>query len=145
MQTEMQGTSLDPARSGIEHDIMESFEPGEIIPACFHYNGYGDDHLQFEIPEPVDGVRMNLKLDKTQFHVFGLLWDENGYSVYVDGRLRGSCSRAVSRIPEFLLLTTEAKWYRVRRMTGSPVPELEEAVAQGDEFQVDYVSVFDLE
>ena len=103
MQTEMQGTSLDPARSGIEHDIMESFEPGEIIPACFHYNGYGDDHLQFEIPEPVDGVRMNLKLDKTQFHVFGLLWDENGYSVYVDGRLRGSCSRAVSRIPEFLL------------------------------------------
>ena len=145
MQTEMQGTSLDPARSGIEHDIMESFEPGEIIPACFHYNGYGDDHLQFEIPEPVDGVRMNLKLDKTQFHVFGLLWDENGYSVYVDGRLRGSCSRAVSRIPEFLLLTTEAKWYRVRRMTGSPVPELEEAVAQGDEFQVDYVRVFDLE
>jgi hypothetical protein len=30
-------------------------------------------------------------------------------------------------------------------MTGSPVPELEEAVAQGDEFQVDYVRVFDLE
>ncbi|MBO4287848.1 MAG: hypothetical protein J5985_06755, partial [Kiritimatiellae bacterium] len=30
MQAPMQGCSFDPRRAGLEHDIMESFEPGEI-------------------------------------------------------------------------------------------------------------------
>ena len=46
-------------------------------------------------------------------------------------------------MPEFVLLTTEAKWYRNDRMTGKGVPELEAAAAAGDEFAVDYVRVFD--
>ena len=39
MQSPMQGCSLDPRRAGIEHDIMESFDPGRVIQHCFHMNG----------------------------------------------------------------------------------------------------------
>ena len=52
---------------------------------------------------------------------------------------------AVSQTEEFVLLTTEAKWYRNDHMTGKGVPELEAAAASGDEFQVDYVRVYDIE
>ena len=50
MQTPTQGCSLDPRVAGIEHDIMESFEVGEVIPHHFHANGYGADYLGFSVP-----------------------------------------------------------------------------------------------
>ena len=148
MQTESQGVTLDPGVSGIEHDIMESFDPGEVIVSAFHTNGYGADYLGFHIPaaydeEPKYDGKLRLAVDTEGFHTFGLLWEPSGYSTYVDGRLRGRNARAVSHVPEFVLITTEAKWYRNDRMTGKGVPELEAAAAAGDEFAVDYVRVFD--
>lgn len=144
MQTETQGCTLDPARSGIEHDIMESFDPGEVLPSCFHYNGYGPDYKGFRIPDVKSNGQSLLKVDTDEFHVFGMLWTEDGYETYVDGRLRGKGAKAVSKTPEFVLLTTEAKWYRNKRMTEKGVPELEATAAAGDDFVVDYVRVFDL-
>lgn len=144
MQSESQGVTLDPGVSGVEHDIMESFDPGEVIPACFHANGYGADYRGFKIPDVRKNGEAMLAVDKTQFHVFGMLWTEEGYEVYVDGRLRGKSAKAVSHVPEFVLVTTEAKWYRNGRMTGKGVPELEAAAAAGDSFVVDYVRVYDL-
>ena len=144
MQSESQGVTLDPGVSGIEHDIMESFAPGEVVPSWFHMNGYGADYQGFCIPDVPKNDDATLKLDVTQFHVFGMLWTPEGYEIYVDGRLRGKSAKAVSHVPEFVLLTTEAKWYRVRRMTGKVVPELEAAAAAGDDFVVDYVRVYDL-
>ena len=147
MQAPMQGCSLDPRRAGIEHDIMESFDPGTVIPHCFHYNGYGAEHRCFRIPRVRKNGDAMLALDKTQYHVFGLLWEPDGYTVYIDGRRHGpkvgrGKGEAVSETEEFILLTTEAKWYRQNRMTGKGVPELESAL--GDEFIVDYVRVYDI-
>ena len=154
MQTPMQGCSLDPRRAGIEHDIMESFEVGEVIPHYFHSNGYGADYLGFCVPRRPKGVtpeefnRPNsVRLDETQFHTFGMLWEPDGYTFFIDGRQHGEKvgqgeGEAVSQTEEFILLTTEAKWYRNDRMTGAGVPELEAAL--GDEFVVDYVRVYDL-
>ena len=150
MQSEAQGTTLDPGISGIEHDIMESFDPGEVIVAAFHMNGYGPDYRGFHIPhaydeEPKFEGKLNLAVDTESFHTFGLLWEPDGYSVFVDGRFRGRNGTAVSHIPEFILLTTEAKWYRNNRMTGKGVPELSAAAQAGDDFVVDYVRVYDVE
>lgn len=148
-QTESQGVTLDPGISGIEHDIMESFDPGEVIVGAFHYNGYGAEYKGFHIPAeyddpPVYEGKLNLALDTETFHTFGMLWEPDGYSLYVDGRLRGRNGTAVSHVPQFILLTTETKWYRQNRMTGKGVPELEAAAAAGDDFVVDYVRVFDI-
>ena len=149
MQSESQGVTLDPAVSGIEHDIMESFDPGEVIVAAFHMNGYGPDYRGFHIPAAYDTKpkfegKLNLAVDTENFHTFGLLWEPDGYSIYVDGRLRGRNDAAVSHVPEFVLLTTEAKWYRNNRMTGKGVPELGAAAVAGDDFVVDYVRVYDI-
>jgi hypothetical protein len=50
----------------------------------------------------------------------------------------------VSHVPEFILISTEAKWYRQNMMTGKGVPELEDAVLANDDFVVDYVRVYDV-
>jgi hypothetical protein len=149
MQSEAQGTTLDPAVSGIEHDIMESFDPGEVIVSAFHMNGYGPDYRGFHIPAEYDEAprfdgKLNLAVDTEEFHTYGLLWEHDGYSVYVDGRFRGRNGAAVSHVPQFILLTTEAKWYRKNRMTGAGVPELEAVAGAGDDFVVDFVRVYDI-
>ena len=151
MQAPMQGTSLDPRRAGIEHDIMESFHPGELIPHAFHMNGYGGDYQLFMCPRLTkeESHYYSLTLDKTQFHVFGMLWEPDGYTIFIDGRQHGpkvgtGKGEAVSQTEEFVLLTTEAKFYRKNRMTGKASPDLEAAYAAGDAFIVDYVRVYDL-
>lgn len=88
-----------------------------------------------------------LALDKTKFHVFGLLWEPDGYTIFIDGKQHGpkvgrGKGEAVSETEEFILLTTEAKWYRKNHMTGKGVKELEDAI--GDEFLVDFVRVYDI-
>jgi hypothetical protein len=54
----------------------------------------------------------------------------------------------VSHIPAFVLLTTECKPYREKRMTAQPDEKqrktLDEAVAAGDDFVVDFVRVYDV-
>ena len=161
MQTEIQGTCLDPARAGIEHDIMESFEPGVVIPAAFHMNGYGADYVGFHCPRYsgkgtflAQTEEVSAKVDKTVYHTFGMLWEPDGYTLYIDGVQRGEkvgrgknhkgLDEAVSQVPEFILITTEPKLYRANRMTGRGVPELQDAWKAGDEFIVDYVRVYDV-
>ena len=149
MQTPMQGASLDPGAAGIEHDIMESFEPGVVIPHCFHYNGYGADYKNFRTPRVKKSAEASVNVDKTQFHVFGMLWEPDGYTLYIDGVQHGpkvgqGPGEAVSHTDEFVLITTEAKWFRNNRMTGKGVKELEASAAAGDSFDVDYVRVYDI-
>lgn len=143
MQTQSQGVALDPARDGVEHDIMESFDPGKVLPACFHYNGTGPEYRNFCIPDEHPDVS-TFDIDTDTFHRYGLLWTPDGYSVYVDGRLRGTSEKVVSRVPEFILVSTEVMGYRNNHMTGEGDERLAAAFAAKDEFIVDYVRVFDI-
>jgi hypothetical protein len=157
MQSPTQGCSLDPAHAGVEHDIMESFRPGQIIPHAFHANGYGADHLCFTVPPQPAGMSRHewnkagaVHLDKTVFHTFGMLWEPDGYTFYIDGaqhgdKAGGGPGEAVSHVPEFILISAEAKDFRQNMMTGPAAPGLEAALAAGDDFLVDYVRVFDPE
>ena len=143
MQTQSQGVTIDPERDGIEHDIMESFDPGKVIPACFHYNGTGPEYRNFCIPDEHPDVS-TVDIDTDTFHRYGLLWTPDGYSVYVDGRLRGTSSRAVSHASEFILVSTEAMGFRPNHPTRKGDERLAVAYAAKDEFVVDYVRVFDI-
>ena len=128
------GASLDPARTGVEIDVMESFKPGICHVHNLFQGGYGKDNMRTT-------AGYDLPLDKTVFHRFGVLWEETGYTFYVDGREHGRIEGHVSRVPEFVLVSTEVKGYR--HADHQPVKEAFEAAAAGDAFLVDYVRVFD--
>lgn len=157
MQAEANGATLSPGTSGIEHDIMESFVPGKVIPAWFHYNGYGSDYVGFSATRtpPSENARLSTSLDKTVFHTFGMLWEPDGYTVYIDGRQSGfkvgtGPKEAVSHVPEFILVSTEVKGCRKATDIdptygcARPTPESFETAKKGDDFLVDYVRVYDL-
>lgn len=134
LQSSIIGSSLNPEMSGIENDIMESFSPGKIVRHCNHTNGYGVDHICIEHGHDRD-------IEVGQYHTFGLRWDENGYVFYIDGEESGRSKKGdpVSKIPQFILLTTEVNGYRKAEHKASEEAKL----AIGDKFIVDYVRVFD--
>ena len=134
IQSPMIGASLDPAESGSEIDIMECFEYGKLHTHNVFTGGYGLDNKRASVGG-FDGI------DMKEFHRFGVLWNENGYTFYVDGVEDGHISEYVSKRPEFILISTEVMGYR--KVEHTPVKAAFDAVGN-DEFIVDYVRVFDL-
>ena len=133
MQSPIIGASLDPEDSGVEIDIMECFEPGNIVGHNVFTAGYGQDIRHHR----VGGMK---GLDIKEFHRFGLLFDETGYTFYIDGKEDGKITEDISGHDEFLLISTEVKGYRLSEH--KPCKEAFDAI--GDTFLVDYVRVFDL-
>ncbi len=143
IQSPIIGASLDPALTGAEVDIMESFEPGKIDGHNVFTGGYGVNNKRLQ-------VGGNKTLDTSVYHRFGVLWNEEGYTFYIDGEEDGHISENVSKTPQFILLTTEVLGYR----RASGVPDIvgfdaagNKTVAMdsvGDKFYVDYVRVFDV-
>lgn len=131
IQSPIIGASLDPSYTGTEIDIMECFSPGDIAAHNAFSGGYGLDMTRFSA-----GGRKGLD---DGFHRFGLMWDETGYTFYIDGEEDGHIDKLISRCPEFILISTEAQGYRHAGHT--PTKEAYDAI--GDKFTVDYVRVFD--
>lgn len=131
MQSPIIGASLDPKDSGVEIDIMECFQPGDVTSHNVFTGGYGLDMKN----RNVGGIS---GLAKEEFHRFGLLWDETGYTFYVDGKEDGKITDFITAHPEFILISTEVKGYRYE--DHQPVKEAYENL--GDTFLVDYVRVF---
>ena len=132
LQSPLQGSTLNPAVSGVEIDIMESFAPN-VVEHNLHWDGCGEDWKtagkpRYEIPETADG-----------YHIFGLLWNRDGYKFYVDGEMTWSADGPVSETEQFLLISTECKGYRA--MEPQPDPAL--FTTGDDEFLVDYIRVYD--
>ena len=137
MQSPVIGSTLHPETSGIENDIMESFAPGEVSVHGNHYCGYSDDHKRKFVGEG----RKNM--DTSVFHTFAMLWDDNGYTFYIDGEEDGHIDSPISGIPEFILISTEVCGYR--SLEHRPTEDAYKAAEAGDTFLVDYVRVFDEE
>ncbi len=132
VQSPIIGASLDPAYTGAEMDIMECFYPGNIHAHNIYTGGYGLDMSH-------SSVGGDINVDKDTYHTFGLLWDETGYTFYIDGKEDGKITTAVSHCPEFILISTEVNGYR----NADHAPTAEARAAVGDTFLVDYVRVFD--
>ena len=132
IQSPIIGASLDPAVSGVEIDVMESFRPGKVNGHNVFTGGYGLDSKRAKIGG-MDGVSTD------EFHRFGVLWDETGYTFFVDGVEDGKITEHLTARPEFILISTEVRGYRFE--DHKPIPEAYEN--QGDTFLVDYVRVFE--
>ena len=133
MQSPVIGASLDPAETGSELDIMEYFHVGKVSRHCIWTGGYGLDCTGAS-----DGGMENL--DTEIYHRFGMLWNETGYTFFIDGVENGHVDKYVSQRPEFILISTEVQGYR--RDDHLPVKEAFDIVGK-DVFTVDYVRVFD--
>ena len=71
-----------------------------------------------------------------------MLWEPDGYTFFIDGIQDGEkITEPVSQIPQFILISTEARGYRSAEHTATP--EARAAAKAGDTFVVDYVRVFD--
>ena len=101
LQSPIIGSSLNPAKSGIEVDIMESFEPMQIAPHFLHWSGYGKDHKDAQITELplVEGTfdRRRIPGGEDDRHTFAVDWSEDGYTFYIDGQFDGHIPGPVSQ------------------------------------------------
>ena len=132
IQSPVIGASLDPADTGVEIDIMECFKPGKINPHNVITGGYGLD-MDKDSQGGMEG------LNTEEYHRFGLLWDETGYTFYVDGVEDHKITKFVTARPEFILISTEVRGYRFTEH--QPIKEAFENI--GDVFLVDHVRVFE--
>lgn len=134
-------------REGNEVDIFESFELAEGREYSFnvHWGGYGKQHNVYglrcgEQPQLRDG----------EFHVYGFLWTEDFYAVYVDGveigrtNMMGLGSSADGKMlsngpcrePGYLKLTVEAaNWV-------GKSPDWEVHAPAEDELIIDWVRAY---
>ncbi len=138
------GTLPDEKRAGVEVDIMESFIGGSYIPHFLHWGGYGADY-QFATTRAEHAFATSndsIPVDDG-FHRFGVLWEEDGFTFFVDGVQSGrKLTEAVSHTEEFILLGTEVVGYR-KNIPGI-YKFVDRKVVPNDEFVVDYVRVFDI-
>lgn len=134
LQSPSIGTTYDPTYSGIECDIMENFKRDGEVTSGNIFGGYS---------KPKNDARITYHLNETEdgFHRFGVHWNENGYVFYCDGRETARTDKYVSKVEQFILLTTECRGYRKGKMD-TPADELKAAILP-DCFTVDYVRVFD--
>ena len=137
------GCSPNPETAGVELDIMECFTPGIIAPHTIHWGGYGPDHDNIDTNhEKIIPPEHDIILEESEdgFHTFGMHWEKDGYTFYIDGKQSGKkIPGPVSPVEQFILLTTECDGYRY---TGDATEDLKN-ITLPDQFVVDYVRVFD--
>jgi beta-glucanase (GH16 family) len=134
------------SRLGSEIDIVETFTAwnGKLGHAV-HWGGYGATHNSFDIPSPTF-----TDLADSEYHTYGLLWNEREYVIYRDGVRIGSTnaiglgkpglpsSQGTCREPGYLKLTVEAATW------AGPTGDWEKIQPATDEALVDYIRVYDV-
>ena len=123
------------SKDGIEIDILETIpnESGKY-QHNLHWDGYGDAHKSY-YPKRVK----NFNVYDGQYHTFGLLRNEEGYTFYIDGEMSAFVSaQNCTPCPEkgHLLLSCEAaEW--------SGAGSAQSISALPAEIKVDYVRVYE--
>jgi beta-glucanase (GH16 family) len=100
LQSPSYGSKIgDLAAAGAEIDIMEYPWRDGTINHAIHWDGYGPDHKTFVTKS---------KLGRPSgWHTFGLLWTEQAYVFYVDGREVARTTEGVSKRSEYIEVTDE--------------------------------------
>lgn len=116
----------DPGRSGTEIDVFEYLRRYEdTIHHNLHWDGYGEHHKTAGKKAVVPGVSKG-------WHTIGLLWTEQEYVFYVDGKETWRSDKGVSHRQEYMILSLEVgKW----------AGDIAEATLP-DSLLVDYVRVY---
>ena len=133
-------TSTASPAGGTEIDVMEFFgENGrgtETIGSHVHYYEAGWQKVSlgdiFPAARRVAGRAARSWWD--EFHVFSVEWTPQEYVFRIDGREYYRETKAVSQVPQYLVLSNLTSDYELAELTAGRV---------GDTAQVDWVRVFD--
>jgi len=110
--------------TGAELDIVEAmYIPSNFVSSAIHYN-YADLHSEMRMHEVSTDIYNN-------FVVYGMLWEENKYSFFINGvKVRETDFGGVSEAEEYIILSMEC---------GKDMPEDTTLKSQ---MVVDYVRVY---
>ena len=127
---------------GAEIDIFESpfygRSPQRKVSSNIHIDGYGEALKSTNVCEPL--ILFNNPYE--EFNTYGLEWNEDGYTFYINGIKTGSSDfGGASRVPEYMILSVE-----VGGQNAVPADSWAgAALADGSEptdFVVDYVRAY---
>ncbi len=101
----------DPATAGVEIDVVEhrvTDQGGwtalrDMVAVGLNWNGYAADR---QIVNSVVNAPGNAPV-QGEWHTYGVLWTDAGYTYYVDGSAVWSTSKAISKHSQHLMLTCE--------------------------------------
>ena len=116
----------DTANFGTEIDVMEyQRQEGDVIRSALHWDGYGVNTKAAKSQSNIKGV-------SSGWHTTGVLWDESGYTFFVDGRQTWKINEAISGVEQYIILSLEVgNW--AGDISSSTLP---------DDFLIDYVRVY---
>ncbi|NYE35694.1 beta-glucanase (GH16 family) [Nocardioides cavernae] len=124
---------------GTEIDVMEFFgETGrgdETIGSHIHY--YEPGWSKVSLGDMFPQARRSLGGNRSwwqEFHVFSVEWTAREYIFRIDGREYYREAKAVSQVPQYLVLSNLTSDYELDELTADEL---------GDTAQVDWVRVFD--
>ena len=118
-----------PKEEGVEIDIMESMQygrkyQGSIERNIHYFDSTGHQHLRARFFK-VGGDPYE------EFNTYGLKWDENGYTFYVNGKECRNTDFGVSKAPEYIVLSNFMRDFTKKEIVGDSA-----------DFIVDYVRVY---
>ena len=83
-------------------------------------------------------------MQKDVFHRYGCLWEEDGYTFFVDGvQIGGKITSVYTAVENFILISTECKGYRGELIVEEGMNKNLFPSGIKDCFVVDYVRVFE--
>lgn len=129
---------VEGASDGAEIDILETYDiTNSKFQHAIHWDGYSTDH---QCVEGRPSILNDFNIYDGQYHTYGCLWTEEGYTFYVDGiqtwHVTGEQTGGVCQVPVYLKLTLG--------VGGSWVGEPDAASIPTDGMVVDYVKVWQL-
>ncbi len=134
-------------KDGAEIDIMESMRWGDSKKQnstfhTIHFDGYGDAHQSKNDGDwRIEGDPYN------EFHTYGVEWNEDGYTFYIDGKKTSETDfGGASQVAEFMILSVEVSGENGIPSEGSSVGVITDNEGGNDftsEFIVDYVRYYE--
>ncbi len=134
-------------KDGAEIDVMESAYWGNekyknSTIHTIHYDGYADAHRSKN-----DGHWKIPGDPYSEYHTYGVEWNEDGYTFYIDGKMTSHTKfGGASQVPEYMLLTVEVSGENGIPQAGTfSTGSIEDNEGGRDftsEFIVDYVRVY---
>ncbi len=146
MLTDSMFDTSDKGINGAEIDVFESFDYGvknfhNSTKHTIHIDGYDEAHqLKNDGPWMISGDPYS------EYHTYGVEWNEDGYTFYIDGKKTSHTDfGGASRVPEYMILSVE-----IDGENGVPFKNLTKDVITANEggmnftsdFVVDYVRAY---